>query len=216
MKLASLLFFIFLFSVVYSAEDEQRTVVPENPEYVTAVIPVFSQKVSFTLPTNWKAVFEDQQNGAYIIEFIPEGENIDYWQNLFTVQGFENIADKTTPIDFLNSIAFHLKEACGENALFDKIGPMNVTGHNAFAVVMGCTRMPNTEGDINENTHSEFGYYLSIQGEKDYYLIHKQIRGEAIDTGKLPINKENAAAFISGFMPIDLCKGGGEEYECDR
>ena len=216
MKTACLVLFISLFNSVVAAEVEQKKPIPEDLAYITAVIPVFSQKVSISLPTNWKAVYEDQQQGSYIIEFIPKEENIDNWKNLFTVQGFENIADKTTPIDFLNSIAFRLKQVCGDYASFEKLGPMNITGHNAFAVVMGCSRMPVTNETSGENYQSELGYYLSIQGKQDYYLVHKLVRGDVFDPKDAPINKDNAAAFLSEFMPIELCQGGGEDYECKR
>ena len=205
-----------MFCIVSAAEFEPTDAIPEGVESISVVIPIFSQKVSFNLPTNWKAVFEDQQAGSYMIEFTPQGEVIDNWKNIFTVQGFENLADKTMPVEFLNAIAVRFKETCGEYSVFEQLGPTTVTGHLAFAVVMGCSNMPDAQGNITKEGQSELGFYLSIKGKHDYYLIHKLIRGGVFNTDELPINKSNAAAFISEFMPIDLCQAGGEAYECNK
>ena len=216
MKIINFVFFITFSNVVSAAEVEPTDAIPEGFKSVVAVIPIYSQKVSFNLPTNWKAVFEDQQSGSYMIEFIPQGEVIDNWKNLFTVQGFENLADKTTPEGFLNAMAVRFQETCGEYSVFEKLGSMNITDHQAFAAIIGCSNIPDAEGNINKEGQSELGYYISIKGQYDYFLIHKSIKGDAFDTDELPINRSNAAAFISEFMPIDICRAGGEEYECNK
>lgn len=216
MKLSCLLLLSCFFNVVSAAEFEPLDVIPEDVKSITAVVPIFSQKVAFNLPTTWKAVFEDQQAGSYIIEFIPQVETIDNWNNLFTVQGFENLANQTTPIDFLNTMAFHFKEACGDYAFFEKLGLMDITGHQAFAVIMGCSNMPDANGNISEGGQSELGYYIAIKGKQDYYLVQKLLRGEIFNPDEPPVNKANAANFISDFMPIEICQAGGEAYECNK
>lgn len=212
MKKLVLVIFLAVSVTVNSAENT----IPENIKSVAAVIPIFSQKIAFNLPTNWKAVFEDQQEGSYMIEFIPQEETIEQWKNLFTIQAFENLAGKTTPIDFLNGMAVRIKDACGEYAVFEQLGSMTVTNHQAYAVIMGCSNTPDAQGVFSEQGQSEFGYYLTIKGQSDFYLIHKLVRGNTFDVDKLPVNKGNAAEFISEFMPIDLCQAGGEAYECNK
>lgn len=136
--MVNLVFLIIITNVVYAVDNKPVDTIPEGVESVPAVIPIFSQKVSFTLPTSWKAVFEDQQSGSYMIEFIPQSEVIENWINLFTIQGFKDIADKTMPEGFLNALAVRFQETCGEYAVFEKLGPMSISNHPAFAAVIGC------------------------------------------------------------------------------
>ena len=206
---------LMLFAVTVSAaEFESVDAVPEDGKSAAAVIPVFSQKVSFNLPANWKAAFQDQRSGAFLIEFIPQDEVLENWQNLFTIQGFEKLADKTKPIGFLDGLAQRLKESCGQYSVYEQLGHLTVSKHKAFAAIMGCSNSPDAKNSSAKKGKSELGYYIAIQGQHDYFLIHKSIRGESFDKDNAPINLDNADDFIEEFMPIELCQLGGEEYEC--
>jgi len=201
---------------VPAAEYEPIDAIPEDVKSVAAVIPIYSQKVSFNLPTDWKAAFQDERSGAFLVEFIPKGEEIEKWQNLFTIQGFEQLADKTKPIDFLDGLAQRLKESCGQYSIYEQLGHLTVSKHKAFAAIMGCSNSIDANNNVAKKETSELGYYIAIQGEKDYYLIHKSIRGDSFDKANSPINIDNAEDFIAEFMPIELCQLGGEKYDCKK
>lgn len=212
MKVVSLL---MLFSLAVSAaEYESVDTISEDTRSVAAVIPIFSQKVSFHLPKNWKAAFQGQRSGAFLVEFIPQDEVIENWENLFTIQGFEKLADKTKPIDFLDGLALRLKESCGQHSIYEQLGHLTVSKHKAFAAIMGCSNSADAKNSLAKKGKSELGYYIAIQGQQDYYLIHKSIRGTSFDKDDMPITTSNADDFIEEFMPIELCQAGGEEYEC--
>ncbi len=207
---------LMLFTLNVSAvEVETVDDIPEGAKSA-AVIPVYSQKVSFNLPTDWKAAYQDQRSGAFLIEFIPQDEIIENWENLFTIQGFEKLADKTKPIDFLDGLAQRLKESCGQYSVYEQLGHMTVSKYKAFAAIMGCANSPDPKNSSANKGKSELGYYIAIQGQQDYFLIHKSIRGDSFDKDKAPINLNNADDFIAEFMPIEVCQSGGEEYECNK
>ena len=215
LNIIKIIILITITNCVHAAELEPVNAIPEGVKSVAAVVPVFSQKVSFNLPTNWKAVYENKKSGAYLIEFIPQDEVIEDWENLFTIQGFENLADKTTPMEFLNGMAARLRDVCGEHFVFEELGPISISGYKAFDAILGCAKMPEAMNHSDKEL-SELGYYVSIKGEQDYFLIHKMIRGDAFSKDELPINKSNAGDFISEFMPFDICQAGGEEHECNK
>lgn len=204
MKVVSLL---MLFTLTVSAAEF---------EPVAAVIPIYSQKISVNLPIDWKAAFQDQRSGAFLIEFIPQDEALDNWENLFTIQGFEKLADKTKPIDFLDGLALRLKESCGQYSIYEQLGHLTVSKHKAFAAIMGCSNSLDAKNSSAKKGKSELGYYIAVQGQHDYYLIHKSVRGAAFDKDNMPINSSNADDFIAEFMPIELCQAGGEESECNK
>ena len=212
MKVVSLLM-LFALSVS-AAENEPVDAIPEDVKSATAVIPVYSQKISFNLPTDWKVAFQDQRSGAFLIELIPRDEVLENWENLFTIQGFEKLADKTKPIDFLDGLAVRLKESCGQYSVYEQLGHLTISKHKAFAAIMGCSN--SLDNNSAKKGKSELGYYIAIQGQHDYYLVHKSVRGASFDKDNTPINPDNADDFIAEFMPIELCQSGGEEYECNK
>jgi hypothetical protein len=77
MRVVSLLMLLTL--SVSAAEIEHVDAIPEDVKFVAVVIPIYSQKISFNLPTDWKAAFQDQNSGAFLVEFIPQDEVIENW-----------------------------------------------------------------------------------------------------------------------------------------
>tara|TARA_R110002074_G_scaffold402220_2_gene604795 strand:- start:91282 stop:91905 length:624 start_codon:yes stop_codon:yes gene_type:complete len=201
---------------VSAGESEPVDVIPKDIKSIVSVIPVFSQKVSFNLPGDWKAAFQDERSGAFLIEFIPEDETIESWKSLFTIQGFEKLADKTKPIDFIDGLALRLKETCGQYSVYEQLGHLTVSKHEAFAAIMGCSNSGATKNSVVKEEKSELGYYIAIQGQHDYYLLHKSIRGASFEKDNMPINLDNADDFIAEFMPIELCRLGGEKSACNK
>jgi hypothetical protein len=216
MKIINVVFLIAISNMVYSADFESVDAIPEGVESVPAVIPIFSQKVSFKLPTNWKVAFENQQSDSYMIEFIPKSESINIWENLLTIQGFKNLADRMTPENFLDDLVVSYKGICDDAFIFEKLGLIDITGHQAFAAIIGCANLPDPQGNYSKEGQSELGYYISIKGENDFYLIHKSISGNAFNINESPINKDNTSEFMALFLPIELCKKSGEPYECNK
>ena len=214
MKAVSLLMLFTL--AVSAAEFESFDDIPEDVKSVTAVIPIFSQKISFKLPTDWKTAFQNEGSGAFLIEFIPEDEILDNWQKMFAIQGFEKTADKTKPIDILDGLAQRLKESCGQHSIYEQLGHLTVSKHKAFAAIMGCSNSLDAKNSSAKKGKSELGYYIAIQGQDDYFLIHKSIRGASFEKGDMPINPDNAEDFIAEFMPIKLCQAGGDAHECNK
>lgn len=214
MKAVSLLMLFTL--AVSAAEFESFDDIPEDVKSVTAVIPIYSQKISFKLPTDWKTAFQDQRSGAFLIEFIPQDEILENWQKMFTIQGFEKRADKTKPIEILDGLALRLKESCGQYSVYEQLGHLTISKHKAFAAIMGCSKSLDAKNSSAKKGKSELGYYIAIQGQQDYYLIHKSIRGDSFDKGTMPINLDNADEFLAEFMPIQLCQLDGEKHECNK
>ncbi len=205
----NLLFFIaFLFASQQGLADAEFKKVPNIPADVKsakAIVPIFSQKLAFRFPTSWKNAFQDQKPHMFMMEFTPQHENIDSWQNLLTIQGFENLANRVTPERFLTDTANRFKAICGNDFVFDNLGATTVDGFKAHRAILGCSKVPN-------QNFSEVAYWLVIQGAKDIYVVQKAIRS---GTGN-PLTSTNVDSFFSDFSPIELCKAGGEKYECNK
>jgi hypothetical protein len=210
MKTFVIIAILFFTTSLAGASGLQKTGnIPDHVKSVKAVIPIYSQKVAFQMPTSWKPAFKDQKQNFFIVEFTPKDEEINSWQNMLSVQGFQNLASRVTPKRFLSEIAEKFKSVCGSNAIFEPLGEESIDGFQAYSAILGCAGLP------NQNI-SEVGYYLSIQGEKDLYVIHKSIRTVAFDPEESPLTKFNADDFIAEFMPVELCNKGGGQGACNK
>lgn len=193
-------------SVFAANQGKANTMLTESGR-VQAVIPIYSQKVALQLPDSWKPVFSDQRPNFFIIEFAPDSEKLESWENMLVVQGFENLAGRMPPKVFLDLMALNLAKACVDNVIHEKLGPAEIDGHQSYAAIMGCSKIPGQD-------KSEIGYFVAIQGEKDLYVVQRSIRSSAFPSHNPPLKGENADEFISALLPIKLCSKGGHEAEC--
>lgn len=190
--------------------------IPNKIDSLKVVIPIYEQKVSFHLPKTWKAAFKDQKPGMFMIEFTPKNEEIKSWKNLLSIQGFKGLSSKLTSSQFLDILASNFKRVCGENTIYNKLDPMKIDGYVSSTAILGCSNMPDSHPTGLSKGQSEIGYYYSIQGEKDIYLIHRSIRGESFSINNSPLHKKNILASIKPMMPIELCKKDGHQAECKK
>ncbi|WP_211826671.1 hypothetical protein [Kistimonas asteriae] len=190
--------------------------IPKDVKSVKAVIPIYSQRLAFRLPTDWKPAFQDQKSNMFMIEFTPKNETIQSWSNMFSVQGFKNLASKANSEQFLDNLASRFQATCGEYLVYEKIGSPIIDGFKSTTAILGCSKLPDSHPTGVKKGQSEIGYYYSIQGKKDIYLIHKSVRGDAFDPTSTPLTRENIASFIAPFNSIELCKNTGGQGQCNK
>jgi hypothetical protein len=181
------------------------TEIPSDIKSVDAVIPIFSQKLGFRLPTSWKIASQKRKPGVFSVEFSPNNEDIKSWKNLLTIQGFENLSSKVTAEQFLSVASLSFRTVCSKDFVFENLGQTTIDGFIAHRAIMGCNKVPNQQ-------YGEIAYWLIIQGEKDIYSIQKAIRSET----EITLSKNNVDTFFSDFTPIQLCKPDGTQYECKK
>jgi len=209
------IFFISLVSLTVNAESlEPIDKVPDDIKSEKVIIPIYSQKLAFRLPTDWKPAFKDQNANMFMIEFTPKNESIKSWSNLLSLQGFKNLAARGSSEQFLDQLASVFKSTCGEYLIYEKIDSPIIDGYESTSAILGCSKMPKSHQSGVKKGQSEVGYYHSIRGEKDIYFIHKSIRGDSFENSKPPLTKDNVASFFKSFMPIELCQNSGGQAEC--
>lgn len=188
--------------------------IPDDIETVKVVMPVYSQKVAFNLPSNWVAGSQNQQPGWYLIEFLPKDESIKGWNNLLSVQGFENLAGKISGEAILDKIANGFKSICGEPFVYNKLGASKVDSYDAYSAIIGCAEFNESQPTGAQKGQSEMGYFYAIEGKADIYLINKSIRGNAFDAENPILNENNSDEFLKKILPIEICQLSGAQAEC--
>lgn len=204
-KLLFLAMFLVSHPVVSDQEFKQVTGIPEDVKSAKAIVPIYGQKLAFRLPTTWKGAFQDQKPHMFLMEFTPRNESIDSWQNLLTIQGFENLSSRVAPERFLTDTGNRFKAICKNDFVFDNLGATTVNGFKAHRAILGCSKVPG-------QNFGEVSYWLVIQGSKDIYVVQKAVRFKSVN----PLNSSNAHDFMADISPIELCKAGGQQYECNK
>ena len=185
-----------------------------NTPMATTMVPIFSQKLSFQLPTSWHGAYEKNNANMHMIEFIPTSEDINQWENMVSLQGFKGLAKRINSKQFLDSMFASFKSACADHIIYQQLPESLVSGYDSTSAILGCANVPGGLLPSKDEPFGEIGYFLSIQGKEDIYLLHKSIRTEPFATGKAPLSKANAKTYFETLLPIELCDSSGEAWQC--
>ena len=172
----------------------------ETPQSFRVISPIFSQLVTFSMPANFAAVFENTKGGHYIRETVLKGETPQAWTQMITVTGEKGLSSNpnATPEKFAGSIAGGFKAACPDSFAAKSLGTTRLGSTEAFLAVIGCGSV-----DTGPARHSETALLIAIKGTSDYYTIQWAERGHATD--KPPVDDEKWSARLRELRPIDLC-----------
>lgn len=198
--------FYFSFSQSLYASDVDVTV-----EKIVKRLPIFSQKLSFYLPNDWRLAFSQSENGMFSAEFLPPKEQLQNWSSMVCIQGFKDLSANIDPRYFLDMMAEAYRDNCHGDVLYVRVDDEFIDGHETASAIMGCTRMPNTHlKGLQANAYKalehlgEIGHYTAVKGENDLYLIHKSMRGEEFTSASAPIGIANYREFMSAITPFKL------------
>ena len=182
---------------------------------MAAVVPIFSQSVVFTLPGGWKPAFENDGKDSYMLEFVPQGQTVEAWKEMITVQGLRNLAKNPqfAPLALIENIAGGLKKICGDELIFQSLGDTKVGVYDAHAAILGCARVE-VEAFGAKTGQGELAYYLVIKGTNDMYVVQRAIRGAAFAKADAPISPGSAEAFMRAMQPIKVCERSGSQVDC--
>lgn len=167
------------------------------PASFTVISPVFSQLVTFSVPSNFVAGFEkvSKDGQTYSREAVPKGESVEKWNEMITVTGARGLASapNASAEKFAGVIASGFKKACPDT--FD----VKVLGANSetFAVVVGC-------GKIGEAAkRSETTLIIAIKGSADMYTVQWAERGKPAD--KADVGNARWLERLQKLSPLRVC-----------
>lgn len=212
-KILPLLSILFA-SVVIAEELQEVETIPSDIKSAKLVVPIYSQRVGLRIPTDWKQASQSQTANAFILEFTPKTEDINSWRNMISVQGFKDLASLVSSEQFFDDLASQFRSVCGEYLVYEKIGSPIINGYESTTAILGCSKLPNAHPSGVAKGQSEVGFYVTIQGKNDIYMIHRSIRGDSFENGEAPLSRADLASFVELFAPIELCEKQGGPDEC--
>jgi hypothetical protein len=156
---------------------------------LTAVAPVFTQLVRFSLPPEFKSskpTYEKNSGSFYIREQVPEGETLGKWSRMITLTGTRGLAanPSATPQAMLARMTAGFQRNCPDTFTSAAPGAQRVDGYDAYEVIVSCGRL-----QTDKQAYSEAAIMLTLKGSNDYYTLQWTERGRdsahpvAIDVG---------------------------------
>lgn len=172
----------------------------QAPQSFRVISPIFGQLVSFTMPSDFVAAFENTKGGHYIREAVLKGETSERWTQMITVTGEKGmtLTPGNSPQIFAGTIAGGFKTACPDSFAAKPLGATTFGRFEGFVAVVGCGRI-----DSGPTRHSETALLITLKGATDYYTIQWAERGPESD--EPPVNDDRWQARLHDLGPIDLC-----------
>jgi hypothetical protein len=172
----------------------------QAPQSFRVISPIFGQLVSFAMPSNFTAVFENTKGGHYIREAVLKGETPERWTQMITVTGEKGmtLTRGASPEMFAGTIAGGFKSACPDSFAAQPLGAMTFGRFEGFAAVIGCGRI-----DSGPTRHSETALLIVVKGSTDYYTIQWAERGP--ETDEPQVRDARWQARLNDLSPITLC-----------
>ncbi|MFT3730173.1 MAG: hypothetical protein QM780_01940 [Hyphomicrobium sp.] len=184
---------------VASAEDVSKTASESKP--LAVISPIFGQLVMFSLPTDFKTVFEQPTADRYIREAVLKGETVDKWSQMITVTGAKGLAAKPemSAQYFAAQIASGFQKACPATFNVKPMGPVTISGQDGFVAIASCGKV-----EASADKHSETALIIAIKGTADVYTIQWAERTPA-NAENLTIDESKWKARLSKLAPVRLC-----------
>jgi hypothetical protein len=181
------------------ADDAPKTE-SKAPDPVV-ISPIFGQLVMFTLPSDFKTVFEQPTAETYIREAVLKGETTEQWSQMITVTGAKAVAThpELSAQYFAAQIAAGFQKACPATFSVKPLGPTTISDAEAFIAIASCGKV-----ETSADKHTETALLVSIKGTDSIYTVQWAERGPA-NAENLTIDEDKWKARLAKLSPIRLC-----------
>ena len=150
-----------------------------------------------TLPEGFKSGFEAQENNFVISEMIPEGETVEAWSTMITVEIFLGETN-TTPQQFQSTLTERWFGAC-ENSQTNPVAEGTENGYNFVLWQLYCP--------LNRATQNvEYTFLKAIQGNDSLYLVQVAFQHDPSD--------EEITSWMNYLKEVQVCDSRIPEQAC--
>ena len=133
-----------------------------------AVVAVFSHFLSLSVPRDLQPAYQSSDAKNYLREWVPKGETVHAWSQMFTIRAFRNLAanPRATPQAMAMSMMSVYRMVCPQTYSSADLGEFNIEGGSAVAHVHGCGALVK-----NGQIFGEMALILIVRGPQDIYTI---------------------------------------------
>lgn len=145
------------------------TSAPELPVEQPTESELVNENLLTVVPVGFKIDYEAEQNNMIISEMVPQGESVNDWTTLVTVQIFLGMTD-TTPQQYQETLTQSWFSACPDSGSFP-VADGAENGYNFVLWQLFCPLNPSTQ-------KVEYTFLKAIQGNDSFYLVQVAFRYE--------------------------------------
>ncbi len=210
---AILITLIFLFSTPLYAEKKEwmleKKITDQIPgENIASIINVFNQIINYPYPKSWplNPVYRNETKTHFISERIPQGQTLEHWKDMFTIQGFKNYAKVPgmTVEKFLNLLKKQFHSIAPDQLYYKKIFQGDINGTPGIIALAGIKKLPkNITYGLPEGV-GEIGLYLVLKGKQDLYMIHRSWKSTPYTNDKLPMSSDELNKWTNLLKQVTL------------
>lgn len=177
-------------------------------------LPMFSQQIVLRQPEGWQQASGFRDEHREVVEFLPEGEDHDYWTERVRIMAYASIARQTAygPDVILRTLGQQLHEHCETTVISKSMEHLSISGYAAVTWLIGCPRLRRDSDD--EEAQGEMGFYLAIKGRNDFYVIEHALHTGIFSPGLEPMTQGNFLAYAAKTSPVALCSPGDSLSIC--
>ena len=192
-----------------AAGNQKKTVPPARaPAKSSSPGSTPSQGLSITVPRGWHIGHQQSAGDAGIIQFVPDGETVEAWTRMITVQTTIGLVKTSgvTPKTFLATMGQGMRERCPESFVVQDLGAWRPEVTGAHTAIMGCGNVQQDMKSGIKKGQGEIAVFVAFHSAGDLFLVHRALRSAAFDQQRPPLTADNVSAFMKEIQPIKLCR----------
>lgn len=167
--------------------------------------PLPGERLFLIPPTGWVIAFHDRQGNVELTELVPQGQNIQNWKEMLTVQ-LINGKPESSPADVLKGQVEEVQQACDDVGA-GAVSPGMENGYETALRAIACTRSKQWgKGELN--------LYKVIRGRERLYVISRSWRGEPFEKDKLPVSPDVTKQWLAFMQQVRVCDGRDAQHAC--
>ncbi len=200
-------YFLFISSLQALSPQEVKKELIKSQKELKSVIRIFSQTVAFSIPTKpfYKPVFKKQQRGHFIIEFVPEGQSLKKWTDMYTLQGFQGFARKNmNAMKMMDMLKYNFKKRFSDRIHFQELYRRDLAGDKGIMFVVGIPASKALDLPGYLRKRGEVALYIVIKGKEDIYLIHRSWKADIKLGELLPVDKKEFEYWMELLKKVSL------------
>lgn len=210
-KLIIILFAMCMSSNLYASDDKasfDKAIADIPGDSVNSVIRVYSQTIGYPFPKEWgvNPAYKNQKDNHFIIEFLPKGQVLADWKDMFTIQGFQDFARNKdlNPERMVQALRQRFNTIAPGMTYYKEIFKGEINGNPGIIVLLGIKETPKNINWTLSRGVGEIGLYLALKGKNDMYQIHRSWKSDPYSDDKLPMSQDELNKWIELLKQVKL------------
>jgi hypothetical protein len=175
---------------------------------------LFERLISIALPHHFLPSYQEQQGGAFIAEFAPDGESTATWTHLVTLRALHGLGRAPVSSEVVADRLFNPR-VCINGPLYKNFGERQFQpGIKVTTIALGCAALPVGAYPEAMAGAGEQDFVWLFRDETNFYAVKWSVRGAPWPVGQPPIPLAAAERELAALGPVQLCADAASEEPC--